>query len=120
MIRVVIESPFAPSTFANGGEHEAYAREALRDSLDRGEAPWASHLLYTQVYDDTDPELRRRGIDAGLALSRDFDLTAVYADMGVSEGMQRGIRAARELGRPVQFRYLRRSPAGRTRRAVVA
>lgn len=52
--RVVIESPLK-------GDYErntAYARLALRDSLKRGEIPFASHLLYPQTLDDTD-EIRR-------------------------------------------------------------
>ena len=47
---VILESPFAGDVKRN----TAYARAALRDSLLRGEAPIASHLLYTQdgVLDD--------------------------------------------------------------------
>lgn len=62
---VVIESPFAGDVAKN----ETYARRALADSLARGEAPLASHLLYTQpgVLDDTDYVQRERGISAGLA-----------------------------------------------------
>lgn len=41
---VIIESPFA----GNVRENILYARMAVRDSLLRGEAPIASHLLYTQ------------------------------------------------------------------------
>ena len=44
MRRVIIESPYAGFVKRN----EDYARECLRDSLMRGEAPIASHLLYTQ------------------------------------------------------------------------
>lgn len=41
---VIVESPYAGDIEAN----VAYARRCLRDSLARGEAPIASHLLYTQ------------------------------------------------------------------------
>ena len=40
---VIIESPYA----GNVEENEEYARKCLRDCLMRGEAPFASHLLYT-------------------------------------------------------------------------
>ena len=48
--RVILESPYAGDIERN----VAYARAAMRDSLLRGEAPIASHLLYTQpgVLDD--------------------------------------------------------------------
>lgn len=42
MIRVVLESPYSGDIKGN----TKYARMALRDSLARGEAPIASHLLY--------------------------------------------------------------------------
>ena len=42
----------------------AYARACVADCLRRGEAPIASHLLYTQpgVLDDDVPEERAQGI----------------------------------------------------------
>ncbi|WP_109523585.1 MULTISPECIES: DUF7768 domain-containing protein [Nocardia] len=104
MILVIVESPYAGDILAN----EAYARRALADSLARGEAPFASHLLYTQpgVLDDTDPAERAQGIAAGFAWGERAELTAVYVDRGVTPGMAQGIRAARAVGRPVTFRFL--------------
>ncbi len=48
--RVILESPYAGDIERN----IAYARAAVNDSLIHGEAPIASHLLYTQdgVLDD--------------------------------------------------------------------
>lgn len=86
---VIIESPFAGDVDKN----IAYARAALRDSLLRGEAPYASHLLYTQedVLDDNDDEQRLMGMTAGWAFVRVADYIAVYDDLGVSKGMKQGI-----------------------------
>jgi hypothetical protein len=63
MRRVVLESPFAGDVEAN----LKYARECMADCLRRGEAPIASHLLYTQpgILDDTKPEERKLGMEAG-------------------------------------------------------
>ena len=80
---VILESPFAGDVAGN----EAYARKALRDCLLRGEAPIASHLLYTQVLDDSDEEQRRKGIEAGLAWRRGAHRAVFYADRGFSAGM---------------------------------
>lgn len=101
---VIIESPFAGDVEAN----VAYARRCLRDSLDRGEAPIASHLLYTQpgVLDDGNAGERNAGIEAGLAWGRMAAATVVYADRGVSPGMGLGIARANTEGRPVEFRRL--------------
>ncbi|WP_306365344.1 hypothetical protein [Nocardia sp. CC227C] len=100
---VIIESPYAGDIDAN----LRYAREALLDSLNRGEFPIASHLLYTQVLDDLDPVMRRQGIEAGLAWGSHADLTVIYADLGVSEGMRYGIERAESEGREVEWRFIR-------------
>lgn len=101
---VQIESPFA-------GDFERnilYARRAIRDSLMRGEAPFASHLLYTQpgVLDDTIPEQRRLGINAGHVFLAVMDRVAVYDDYGISRGMEEGIRLAEQLGLLIDFRRI--------------
>ena len=101
---VILESPFAGDV----EENTTYARACLRDSLSRGEAPIASHLLYTQpgVLDDDIPEERAWGIDAGLAWRRVAEGSVVYIDRGISTGMEYGIKAARDAGLPVEFRSL--------------
>lgn len=101
---VIIESPFAGDVERN----TRYARACVRDALQRGEAPIASHLLYTQpgILRDEIPEERRHGIDAGLAWRRVADGSVVYTDLGVSEGMKYGIAAARESGIEIEFRQL--------------
>lgn len=101
---VVLESPYAGDVEANVD----YARRCVRDCLRRGEAPIASHLLYTQpgVLRDAEPEERRLGIAAGHAWIPAAQALAVYADRGVSRGMEAGITTARAAGVPVEFRSL--------------
>ena len=103
---VILESPYAGDIEAN----VTYARRCVRDSLLRGEAPIASHLLYTQpgVLRDEVPEERQHGIDAGLAWRQVAQATVVYTDRGVSTGMQYGIAAAEEAGIPIEYRKLDR------------
>ena len=101
---VIIESPYAGDIEAN----LIYARRCVRDSLLRGEAPIASHLLYTQagILRDEVPSERQHGIDAGLAWGKVATLTAVYTDRGISQGMRYGIAAAEKTGRPIEYRKL--------------
>ena len=99
---VIIESPFSGDQEKN----RDYAMKCLLDSLDRGEAPFASHLLYTQVLDDLKPEQRTLGIEAGLAWGKKADLTAVYIDLGISKGMEFGIDRAKSEGREIEYRKL--------------
>ena len=101
---VIVESPFAGDVDANVN----YARRCVRDSLLRGEAPIASHLLYTQpgVLDDGIPDERKHGIDAGLAWRAVAQASVVYTDRGISTGMKYGIAAAEAAGIPVEYRSI--------------
>jgi hypothetical protein len=97
--RVVIESPFGHPTKEGQDENLRYLRACMRDALDRGESPYASHGLYTQpgVLDDWDPGEREKGIQAGFEWRLVAQATIVYADRGVTPGMRAGIRKATEL-----------------------
>ncbi len=104
MKRVVIESPYAGDVERN----MRYARAALKDCIHRGEAPYASHLLYTQegVLDDNKPEERQLGIDTALAWGDVADLVVIYRDLGITEGMQYGIDRHLKMGRVIEYRFL--------------
>ena len=99
-----MESPWSGDTLRN----QAYARLALKHSIALGEAPFASHLLYTQlgVLNDKNAQERALGIVLGLVWGLAAEATVVYIDNGISEGMQLGIQAAHEAGRPVIYRSL--------------
>jgi hypothetical protein len=108
MRRVYVESPYA-------GEIEKnllFLRRCLADCFKRGEAPFASHGLYTQhgVLDDTIPDERVLGIRAGFEFALHCDATVVYVDRGISFGMIEGMRHAVEHGRPVEIRCLKEIP----------
>jgi hypothetical protein len=112
---VILESPFAGqgrwaiTKFFDRIANIRYARECLRDALGRGEAVFASHLLYTQrgVLRDWLPHERDRGIVAGQSWARRADYVVVYIDRGVSSGMDMGISLANALGMPIEFRSIR-------------
>lgn len=101
---VIIESPYAGDIDKN----VAYARAAMRDCLLRGEAPYASHLLYTQpgVLRDEVPDERKLGIEAGFEFRLLATKTVVYQDLGISKGMEWGIKNSEERGVPVEYRSL--------------
>lgn len=105
MKRVLIESPYAGEVLRN----QMYARFCMNDAVVRHkEAPYASHLLFTQefILDDDVPEERMLGIDAGLEWGKAADFTAVYVDLGLSSGIAYGVRNARLTNRVVDFRQL--------------
>ncbi len=109
MRRVIIESPFGttPSGLRATPEelarNVAYARRAMRWCLDRGYSPYASHLLYPQVYDDATPEERKAGIAAGLSWSEVADVAIVFEDYGTTAGMLEGIERHQANGLAVEF-----------------
>lgn len=117
---VIIESPLGnrpDGTRCSPEEFERnvqYARACVKDSLLRGEAPFASHVIYPLVLDDATPEQRRMGMEAGFAwgdAARQVDadffgpsaLRAVYTDRGVTPGMTEGIQ---RNGMTVEYRTL--------------
>ena len=104
MKRVVIESPYAGNITRN----IVYAKACVLDSLKRGEAPYASHLFFTQegLLNDNNGEERALGIAAGLIWSEAADLTVVYIDFGISSGMRDGIIAAEQAGREIEYRKI--------------
>ena len=106
MKRVVIESPYAGDVAGN----VAYAKRCVLDSLRRGEAPYASHLFFTQegLLDDDDPDERAAGIEAGLAWGASADEVAFYVDRGISRGMRQGFDAAKARGAAVRIRAIDR------------
>ncbi|WP_024898756.1 hypothetical protein [Brucella rhizosphaerae] len=99
---VIIETPYSGDVEAN----TAYARACLLDSLRRGEAPIASHLLHTQVLDDLKPYERSLGIEAGLTWYRVATKCVVYSDRGISAGMKMGIDRAGRHGVAVEYRSI--------------
>lgn len=105
---VIVESPYAAPTPEGIERNLAYGRACLADCLLGGEAPYASHLLYTQprVLRDEVAAERELGICAGLAWGRRASASAVYVDLGVSQGMIRGIDDAHAHGRAVEIRRL--------------
>jgi hypothetical protein len=104
--RVIIESPYAASPKATVPEHVHYACCAMRHSIDQGEAPFASHLLYPNVLDDSVPLERARGIQAGYEWMQAADIVAFYIDFSWSLGMVKALKVARILQRKIEIRSL--------------
>lgn len=104
MSLVVIESPYAGDVDRN----LRYLQACMADCFARGEAPFASHGLYTQpgVLDDSDPVQRKRGIEAGFAWAAWAARRVVYTDLGISRGMEIGIAHAEAIGQAVELRVL--------------
>jgi hypothetical protein len=66
MIPVILETPYSGDVEGNA----VFLNACMRDCFARGEAPFASHGLYTKALDDLKPEDRKLGIEAGFAWRR--------------------------------------------------
>lgn len=108
MRRVILESPYSGRTDEEVVRNVGYARRCVRDCLQRGESPIASHLLFTQpgILDDRVPEERALGMQAGLEWVPLAEACVVYNDYGISAGMEIGIARAKQYGIPVEKRQL--------------
>ena len=104
MRRVILESPYAGNVEAN----LEYARRCVRDFVLRGEAPIASHLLFTQekILDDRIPQERKLGIECGLAWVPYADVMVLYCDLGMSHGMMGAMAYAQRHGLPTELRCI--------------
>ena len=106
MKRVIIESPYRGWGPSEVEANVRYAGQCLEDSLKRGEAPIASHLLYPGVLDDDDAEQRKVGMEAGWAWIEVAELLVVYTDRGVSQGMKGAIGKAGKYSVEVEYRTI--------------
>lgn len=90
---VVIESPYAGDVEKNVD----YLHRCMMDAIDRGEAPFASHMVYPFYLDDDKPEQRENGIQLGFAWLEVADRQIFYIDNGFSEGMMKAFIKGQDL-----------------------
>lgn len=103
---VLVESPYAGDSPEKVQANIEYAQKAIKDCLQRNEAPFASHLIYTQALDDNIPRERELGIKAGLVFSQIVDKIVVYIDKGISDGMIKGIKYHTSLWKDIECRSI--------------
>ncbi|MCL2455272.1 MAG: hypothetical protein FWD18_08260 [Micrococcales bacterium] len=89
--RVILEIPH--------GADAGYERAAFLDSVGRGEAPISASALHAMLDEDDGSRVHEVwGVFA--------EATVVYADLGVTTGMQAAVDMARLSGREVEIREL--------------
>lgn len=121
MIKVNVESPcrgkvpdFVPRWMRATVErvirmrNHMYALDCMRDCLRRGEAPYASHVLFdvAGVLRDAVPHECEHGMACGDVWAWCADYHVFYCDHGMSPGMQRRWDECVQAGRTCVERYL--------------
>jgi hypothetical protein len=105
---VALESPW--SGLDGGGPKSLdYLRNCIRDSLSRGEIPWASHgmLAHTRALYEEDPDQRLEGLE----INKDFiyfhaNKVVFYIDHGMSDGMKAARTWAVMANKPFETRRI--------------
>lgn len=104
---VYIASPFRGATVEETRQNILYARFCMLDAIFHGQSPYLSHLLITQVFDES-PTLRDIGLSCGDAAREACARVALYVDLGVTDGMKR----AEAAGKPTERRTIPYEMAG--------
>jgi len=86
---VLVESPFSSTSPFQQARYILYLEACIKHSLEKEEAPFASHGHYPHFLNDNDPEERALGMSCGRAWALKADLVAFYLDLGMSPGMLR-------------------------------
>lgn len=102
----IIESPFRADTEAEHERNLIYLDLCLRDSILRGESPYASHKLLPGALDEETPSERDLGIRCGYAWWRAASVVAFYTDLGWSPGMMNAYKRARTQNIKIETRSL--------------
>ena len=108
MEKVILESPY------QGDEmgmkiNEIYGEFCMHDMLvNHNESPYASHLLYTRnhVLRDWVAKDRELGIKAGFEWRVVAERSAFYCDLGMTKGMEQGIKDVNKKGGRYDIRWL--------------
>lgn len=78
------------------------ARRYLKFAADKGAIPFASHLLYPLVLDDSDPAQRELGLFFGMVWLCKCDELWAFGD-DISAGMKAEIEKAKRRGMQVRY-----------------
>jgi len=95
---VFICSPFAGDESFNIEQAKKY----MRFAIDKGCIPFAPHLLYPQVLEDTNSDERELGLTYGLIWLGKCDELWVFGDV-ISTGMEREIAKAERRSMPIFY-----------------
>lgn len=103
---VLIESPYGARSHKTKLTYKDYLDQCILDCIRRGEAPFASHRMYTRALNDHNPSERELGMTLGWEWLRVVEHVVVYEDYGISRGMETGIERAKSFGFNPEYRKI--------------
>ena len=96
-------SPYHAESDSELQRNIEYARELTRMVLMRGDVPITTHLYLPQCADDSNPEERSAGLNAGMSLLRCCNHMVVGVRYGISKGMEGEIQCAEDGGSDIEW-----------------
>lgn len=103
---VILVTPFMAEDPSLAEKMKRYAARATRDSVNKNEAPLASHLFYYSVLSEKDPIERDIGLQSQLSWLKVADIVAVYVDFSITPAMKVAIENAKRLQKKIEFRTI--------------
>ena len=95
---IFICSPFSGDTETNA----ANARRYCKHVLDHGAVPFAPHLYFPQLLDESNEEDRKTGFGAGLVILAECDELWAFGD-AITDDMRLELEVADKLSMPMRF-----------------
>ncbi len=102
----IIESPYYSRTAKGLMRNQRYLHACIKDSIARGEVPFAAHGFFTHYLNDRDPGSRATGFRLGRSFYFAAATCALYCDLGTSPGMLEGYTFASRLGLSLEERLI--------------
>ncbi len=104
---VIVLTPFFGEDPAKARMFERYAVRAVKDSLNRNEAPLAAQLFFFHFFNSNVVQIERDlGLTAQISWVRKCDKLVVYSDFGITQAMNAVLEVARLRNKPVEFRAI--------------
>lgn len=103
---VMIECPYGTEDPAKRELYERYAKMCLKDSLRRGEAPFAGQMFYAKLLNTHVAPEKDVGLVSHMSWIAVADIVAIYTDLGISPSMQIAINVATIKNRQMRFRSI--------------
>lgn len=102
----VIITPFAAEDYSKAAAVKRYGDRCIKDSVQRGESPVASHLFYYDVLNVKNPIERDIGLLSQLTWIPKCDIVVVYVDFGITPAMRVAINVAQLKSKKLEFRTI--------------
>lgn len=84
-----------------------YAKRAVKDSLNRGEAPLASHIFYYEFFNNNLIQTERdMGFISQVSWIQNADLIVVYIDFGITQAMKAALDVAKLKNKRIEYRTI--------------